>query len=510
MGLTVFTKFRNLVAGALSLMLSGLVVFSGVSTALAQFESPKSVSALAAALSPAVVNIATSHPVVGGGGDAYPEFGPDTPLYELFNDINPNSGEGQERMREARSLGSGFIISEQGFVITNSHVIAGAEEILVFTTDGERYVAELVGADQKTDLALLQIKTDDPDKMFAYVEFGNSDGAEVGDWVMAIGNPFGLGGSVSLGIVSARNRNINSGPYDDFIQTDAAINLGNSGGPLFDMNGDVVGIVTAIIASGGNSRGIGFAIPTNLAQPVLDHLIAFGEVRRGWLGVGIDEVTDEVATSLGMVDARGALVLEVTRGGPSEGIIEVGDVIEMFGFNAINKVHDLPRFVAQTPIGEQTCVQVFRGGKSIDLLIELGDLREGEQIIASNQISIGEQNGEPTPKVSAMDIGPRLSVANMTLLGFSLQEITDETRETIGRGRGAQGLFVTCASVRSQAFMRGVRSGVLLEQINKIDVQTIDEFEAVLRTAIVAGDKIILLKLTDSSGISFSPLLNLP
>ncbi len=505
MGLSVFIKIRNLVAGVL-----GIVLLLGASVALAQFESPKSVSVLAAALSPAVVNIATSHPVAGGGGDAFPEFGPDTPLYELFNDINPNSGEGQERMGEARSLGSGFIISEQGYVITNSHVIAGASEILIFTTDGERYVAELMGADQKTDLALLQIKTDEPGKLFNYVEFGDSDGAEVGDWVMAIGNPFGLGGSVSLGIVSARNRNINAGPYDDFIQTDAAINLGNSGGPLFDMNGDVVGIVTAIIASGGNSRGIGFAIPSNLAQPVLDHLIAFGEVRRGWLGVGIDEVTQEIATSLGMPDARGAVVREVTRGGPSEGILEVGDVIEMFGFNTINKVHDLPRFVAQTPIGEQTCVQVFREGRSIDLIIQLGDLREGEQIIASNQISIGEQNSEVTPNVSVKAIGPRVSIQNREVLGFALMELTDEIRQTMGRGRNAQGLLVTCTSGQSQAFMRGVRSGQLLEQINKVDVQTIAEFEAILAEAIASEDETILLTLTDSSGITFAPLLDLP
>lgn len=501
----VFIKLQSLVAGAM-----GILAMFGASVALAQYESPQSVSSLAAALSPAVVNIATSYPLAGGGGDEFPEFGPDTPLYELFNDVNPNMGEGRERMREARSLGSGFIISAQGFVITNSHVIAGAEEILIFTTVGERFVAELLGVDQKTDLALLQIKTDDPDKIFNYVEFGDSDGAEVGDWVMAIGNPFGLGGSVSLGIVSARNRNINSGPYDDFIQTDAAINLGNSGGPLFDMNGNVVGIVTAIIASGGNSRGIGFAIPTNLAQPVLDHLIAFGEVRRGWLGVGIDKVSEEIAIALGKDNVRGALVLEVTRGGPAEGIIQIGDVIEMFGFSPINKVHDLPRHVAQTPIGEQICVQVFREGRSIDLIVNLGDLREGEQIMAANQISVVEHDNEVASSVPVQEIGARLSIANRELLRFSLLELTDEIRETMDRGRGAQGLLVSCVSGQSQAFAGGVRSGLLLEWINDTRVQTIAGFEAILAEAIVSGDDAILLKLTDSSGISFLPLLELP
>ncbi|HEY0854564.1 MAG TPA: trypsin-like peptidase domain-containing protein, partial [Devosia sp.] len=217
---------------------------------------PESVSVLAAKLSPAVVNIGTSRQV--GGGMPFPEVPEGSPLEDLFDDLNPNQGQGEGPMQEARSLGSGFIISADGRIVTNNHVIEGAEEITVFLTDGRRLPAKLVGADEKTDLAVLKV---DVEGDLPFVEFGDSDTADVGDWVMAIGNPFGLGGSVTIGIVSARNRDIQSGPYDQFIQTDAAINQGNSGGPLFDMEGDVIGINTAIIARGGSSLGIGFAVP---------------------------------------------------------------------------------------------------------------------------------------------------------------------------------------------------------------------------------------------------------
>jgi serine protease Do len=305
----------GLLRGSLSAfaVVSGLTL--GALAALpAQARGPESVAALAEQLSPAVVNIGTSRRVPGGGGVPFPEVPEGSPLQEFFDEHNPNNGLGEEQMQQARGLGSGFIISADGTIVTNNHVIEGAEQIEVYLTDGTRLPATIVGADDKTDLAVLKVEAG---HALPFVEFGDSDSAVVGDWVMAIGNPFGLGGSVTLGIVSARNRDIQSGPYDQFIQTDAAINQGNSGGPLFDMDGKVVGINTAIIARGGSSLGIGFAVPGNLAKPVIDQLAEFGETRRGWLGVGIQEVSEDIRDSLGLASTAGALVIDVTRVGPS-------------------------------------------------------------------------------------------------------------------------------------------------------------------------------------------------
>ena len=312
-------------------------------------KGPESVAGLAEQLSPAVVNIGTSRRIAGGGGVPFPEVPEGSPLEEFFDEHNPNQGLGEEQMQEARSLGSGFIISADGTVVTNNHVIEGAEEIEVYLTDGTRLPAKIVGKDDKTDLAVLKVEAGHD---LPFVEFGDSDSAVVGDWVMAIGNPFGLGGSVTLGIVSARNRDIQSGPYDQFIQTDAAINQGNSGGPLFDMNGKVVGINTAIIARGGNSLGIGFAVPVNLARPVIDQLAEFGETRRGWLGVGIQEVSEDIRDSLGLTSTAGALVIDVTKGGPSEDVIQQGDIILEFDGKTIARMRDLPRVVAETSVGK--------------------------------------------------------------------------------------------------------------------------------------------------------------
>ncbi len=266
---------------ARALFAAAVISFAAPLGALAK--GPESVARLASVLSPAVVNISTTKHI-GGGGQEFPTAPDGSPLGQLFDDLNPNQGKGPQAEQEARSLGSGFIVKADGTIVTNNHVIDGADEIVVMLTDGTRLPAKLVGADDKADLAVIKVDAHHP---LPFVEFGDSDTAQVGDWVMAIGNPFGLGGSVTLGIVSARNRDIQEGPYDDFIQTDAAINQGNSGGPLFDMDGKVVGINTAIIARGGSSLGIGFAVPVNLARPVVEQLAEYGETRRGWLGVNI-------------------------------------------------------------------------------------------------------------------------------------------------------------------------------------------------------------------------------
>ena len=350
--------------------IAGLVLMvSGLSGPALAF-GPASVSELAGRLSPAVVNIGTSRSY-GDLGEPFPELPDGSPLEEMFEDLNPNGDEGL--LQEARSLGSGFIVDASGLIVTNNHVIDGADEILVFTTSGKRYPASVVGADDKTDLAVLRIS---PEAPLTAVGFGDSDNAEIGDWVMAIGNPFGLGGSVTLGIVSARNRNIYSGPYDDFIQTDAAINQGNSGGPLFDMDGNVIGINTAIISRTGGALGIGFAVPANLAAPIVDQLIAYGEARRGWLGVGIQEVTEDIADNIGLPGPEGAMVVEVTEGGPSVGTLKVGDIVRTFDGRPVTQMHDLPRLVSLTEIGKTVEVGLLRDGADITVTITLGQLDE--------------------------------------------------------------------------------------------------------------------------------------
>ena len=302
------------VAGAAAIFAVGTVTMPTLA------QGPQSVAALAAKLSPSVVNISSTHHIAGGPGVPYPTAPNGSTLNQYFDDLNPNQGQGQGGdPGDSESLGSGFIISADGLIVTNNHVVDGADQMLVYLTDGTKLPAKLVGADLKTDLAVLKI---DAGHTLPFVSFGDSDSAQVGDWVMAIGNPFGLGGSVTLGIVSARNRDIQSGPYDNFIQTDASINQGNSGGPLFDMDGKVVGINTAIIARGGASLGIGFAVPGNLAKSVVDQLAQFGETRRGWLGVGIQEVTDDTAASLNRKDTHGAMITDVTKAGPSDGVLQ--------------------------------------------------------------------------------------------------------------------------------------------------------------------------------------------
>lgn len=472
--------------------LAALLASGGMSAGFAQ--GPVSVADLAKRLSPAVVNIGTSRQV-RGNGVPFPNVPDGSPLNDLFDELNPNQGLGDESMREARSLGSGFFISNDGLVATNNHVIAGATEILVFTVDGERYPAELVGYDEKTDLAVLQVDTGAPTP---FVEFGDSDAADVGDWVMAIGNPFGLGGSVSLGIVSARNRDINSGPYDDFIQTDAAINQGNSGGPLFDMEGNVVGVATAIIARGGSSLGIGFAVPINLAGPVIDQLAEFGETRRGWLGVGIQEISEDIATSMGQDTTFGAMVVEVTPGGPSEGVLLEGDLILKFDEREIHDMRDLPRTVAQTPVGRAVDVEIVREGKNMTVQISLGRLETGELLIAEGR----EQSGGPDNGPSVEDDGLRLSDIAKALLGFSVAPLTEDARSELGIAANVRGLLIETVENSSDAADKGLLPGLIVAEINQVAVESVAVMEKLVADAQASGREAILLKVIDPSGIS--------
>jgi serine protease Do len=476
--------------GFAATLIVGAMLALGAPAAWAK--GPESVAPLAAQLSPAVVNIGTSR-MIGGGGMPFPEAPEGSPLNEMFDELNPNQGQGPEAMQEARSLGSGFIISADGLVVTNNHVVEGADQILVFLNDGTRLEAKLLGADTKADLAVLKVEADHD---LPFVVFGDSDSAEVGDWVLAIGNPFGLGGSVSLGIVSARNRDIQSGPYDDFIQTDAAINQGNSGGPLFDMDGNVVGINTAIIARGGSSLGIGFAVPVNLARPVVEQLAEFGETRRGWLGVGIQDVTAEMAASLGRPTNYGAMVVDITKTGPADGVVLEGDIILDFNGKQIVKMRDLPRFVAETAVGQTVKVLVLREGKEVTLDITLGRLEEGEQIIAAARQPDGalpDATGEAPAGVT-----PGLK----ELLGLDIGPIDKQARDAFAIGETAEGLVILDVIEGSDAERQGLLSGLVISEVNQQRVTTVAELTEKVDAAKEAGRPAVLFKVTDPAGTS--------
>jgi serine protease Do len=467
--------------------------------AQAQAQGPASVAGLAEQLSPAVVNIGTSRRLPGGGGVPFPDLPDGSPLEELFDEHNPNNGLGEEQMQEARSLGSGFIISADGVVVTNNHVIEGAEEIEVYLTDGTRLPAKIIGSDDKTDLAVLKVEAGHD---LPFVEFGDSDGAVVGDWVMAIGNPFGLGGSVTLGIVSARNRDIQSGPYDQFIQTDAAINQGNSGGPLFDMTGKVVGINTAIIARGGSSLGIGFAVPVNLARPVIEQLAEFGETRRGWLGVGIQEVSQDIASSLGLKSTAGALVIDVTKGGPSEGQVVEGDIILEFDSKPIARMRDLPRVVAETEVGKAVPVKILRNGAAQTLSITLGRLELGEQLIAKNNAPVAPQTAPPTEETVAPEAEEVQPPGLLDLVGFDVSLLDETKRAEFGIAPEEDGIVVTAVKGGSDADQKGFIPGLLVTEVNQQQIATVDELNELVGQAKEAGRPAVLFKVIDPTGTS--------
>src|SRR3954447_12841275 len=363
--------------------------------------APDSFADLAAQLLPAVVNVSSSQSAQARNdrGPEIPGFPPGSPFEQFFRDFLDRNRPGQQGQGQRRgertpqpqppgdnggpgggravSLGSGFIVDTAGYIVTNNHVIEGADEISVTLTDNTTLKAKLVGKDERVDLALLKVDTDHPLKA---VPFGDSDTARVGDWVLAIGNPFGLGGSVTAGIVSARGRDIRQGPYDDFIQTDAAINRGNSGGPLFNMDGQVIGINTAIYSPSGGSVGIGFSVPANLAKSVVAQLKDFGHPRRGWLGVRIQQVTPDIAESLGLHEAQGAMVAGVNDGGPAEKSgIRNGDVILKFNNQDVKEMRTLPRIVAETDIGKSVPVVLWRDGKEVTVQAAVGELPDDVQ-----------------------------------------------------------------------------------------------------------------------------------
>ena len=464
---------RTIAAGAIVVVFGIGVLAPGLADAKAP---PASFADLAAELSPAVVNIATTQTIEAGRSPDLPQLPPGSPFKDFFDEFFDRNQPRSDRPRRAQSLGSGFIIDSAGIVVTNNHVIADADEITVRLQDDTEFKAVLLGTDEKTDVAVLQI--DPAGRVLPSVSFGDSDKLRVGYWVVAIGNPFGLGGTVTAGIISARGRDIGQGPYDDFIQTDASINRGNSGGPLFDMDGKVIGINTAIFSQSGGSVGIGFAISSELAKGVVSQLREFGRTRRGWLGVQIQQVTDEIAESLGLPEAKGALVAAVTPGGPAESSgIEAGDVILSFNGQAVPEMRALPRIVAETQVGEEVAVRVWRAGKEQAVTAKLGELEKAEE---ARVVQTSQTDGviEDT-KVSS--------------LGLDVATLTPQLREDYKVPGDIDGVVIREIATDGVAAEKGLSVGDVIVEANQREVREPKDLADAVAEAREAGKKSILL-----------------
>jgi serine protease Do len=442
---------------------------------------PASFSELVTQVKPAVVNIA----IVGSRSApqrSFPQrqFPKGSPFDEFFRQQfqgQPNAQGRSDRTapaRQFRAVGSGFIISSDGFVVTNNHVIEQAEEIEIVLQDGERFAATVQGRDPKTDLALLKVEAD---VELPFVELGDSDTAQVGDWVLAVGNPFGLGGSVTAGIISARGRDIQAGPFDDFLQVDASINQGNSGGPLFDSTGQVIGINTAIYSPSGGSVGIGFAIPAAMAEEIIDQLKVGGVVERGWLGVQFQPVSAAVAASLGLDDQGGALVADVVEASPAERAgLRTGDVILSVSGQRLDDPKDLPRIIAGTSAGTELEMTILRTGKERSITVEIG--RSENEVLAS------------VDDVSSPSEG----------LGMQLSRLDETTRQQLGFTADHQGVLVTAVANDTPAAKAGIRRGQLITMVGQQPVGSPDEVVDAISQASESGRSSVLL-LIEQSGV---------
>jgi serine protease Do len=451
--------------------------------------TPESFADLAEKLLPAVVNISTTSVVKQSAGKTpeLPKFPPGSPFEDFFREFYDRNSPKQQK--KSTSLGSGFIIDKKGLVITNNHVIQGADEISVVLQNNEILKAEVVGRDIKTDIAVLRVK---PKKDLPFVKLGNSDKIRVGDWVVAIGNPFGLGGTVTAGIVSARGRNINSGPYDDFIQTDASINRGNSGGPLFNVAGEVIGINTAIFSPSGGSIGIGFSIPSGIANGVISQLIKYGKTRRGWLGVRIQNVTDEIAESLGLAKTEGALIASVTENSPAaKGGIKPGDVVLKFNNKVVKAMRSLPKIVAETEINKIVSVEVWRDGKKIITKVSVGELDEEQ--VAKPVLKLTQKNGEEE-KVDIADVG------------ISINTVSDQLRKRFNLKKTSKGVVVMGIDKDGVAAEKGIKIGDLILEVSQAQVRSPSEFKSQIKKARASNRKSILLLIEGPSGLRFVAL----
>ena len=460
-------KIKNLL---LAVLMIGTATGVGVATSTSFVQAreitpltnaPNSFADLAEQLSPSVVNVSSTQKIEQDDNlPEMPQFPPGSPFEDFFEDFMGKRGQGGglgggQPALPAASLGSGFIIdAKNGYVITNNHVIRDAEEVRITLQDDTTIPAEIVGRDEKVDIAVLKVDTK-KHKLQA-VKFGNSDKMRVGDWIVAIGNPFGLGGTVTSGIISARQRDINSGPYDDYIQTDASINRGNSGGPMFDLNGNVIGINTAIFSPTGGSVGIGFAIPSNLAKPVIDQLIKYGRTKRGWLGVRIQTVTDEIAESLGLDKARGALVASVTDGGPAQKAkLKAGDVVLEFDGKNVSDMRALPRIVAETPIDKEVTLKYWRDGKERKAKVEIGELEKAEDtgLLAENKTK------EPEAQKS--------TDTTIESVGLTVTDIASIDRKNFNVPNDVDGVLVMKSDPRGEAAKRGLTTGDVIVEADQ-------------------------------------------
>ena len=481
--------FRALVA-------TGIAAYIGV-TMPAHAAAPESFAPIVEPLMPAVVNISTTQKIHQQAQMMAPMFDfdglPDTPQNRQFKQMFrqfaiPGAPSGPLPDKEVTSLGSGFVIDASGYVVTNNHVVGEAEEIRVIFQDNTHYAATLVGRDPKTDLALLKIKAEKP---LPAVNFGDSDAMHVGDWVIAVGNPFGLGGSVSAGIVSARGRNINAGPFDDFIQTDAAINRGNSGGPLFNAKGEVIGVNSAIYSPNGGSIGIGFAIPSAMAKSVVDQLKKDGTIHRGWLGVKIQQVSEEIANSLGMKKPRGALVLEVGKDSPAVGSgLAAGDVIIKFDGKEIDEMRKLPRYVAETKAGKKVDLVVLRKGKEVTISTKIGDLPEDEENGAAGKP--GKKGDKPV--ADGKDL----------VLGMQLVPITPPLRQQLQLKPSLKGLIVDALDAAGEGAKRGLQPGDVILEANQQPVESIDGLRSAIKDAKKSGRDFVLLRIVRGDAMAFA------
>ena len=432
---------------------------------------PSSFADLAEKLMPSVVNIASTQTIQSTSNPFPFQFPPGSPFEDMFKEFN------QPRERKATALGSGFIIDSKGIVVTNNHVIQGADDIIVSVNGAKEYKAEIIGMDPYMDLAVLQIKTEEK---FEPVSFGDSDKARVGDWVIAIGNPFGFGGTVTSGIISSRNRDIGLTRYDDFIQTDASINQGNSGGPLFNLDGEVIGINTAIIAPGrSGSIGIGFAIPSNSAAKVIDQLIEFGETKRGWLGVRIQVVTQEIADVEKLEETKGALVASVSEGSPADkGGIKAGDIILEFDGKKVDTMRTLPKLVAQTKVGKRVTVKIWRNQKMISKKVLLGRLESSKEFKAENKIESEESIVVETLKIS---------VRNLTRDDISKRELP---KNTIG---------VVVTKISNDSPLMFLSVGDVIVELQKKRVLNSNQFSELVEQLIDKDEKTLMFAIYNSS-----------
>jgi serine protease Do len=485
-------RLRPLLA-AICLGAASILISAPVVSVPALARGPEGIADVAEKVIDAVVNISTSQTIEAKGGaegrGTMPQLPPGSPFEEFFDDFfkNRHGGPGGPKggdlqPHKTNSLGSGFIVDTSGIVVTNNHVIADADEISIIMNDGSKFKAELVGVDKKTDLAVLKFK---PTKPLVAVKFGDSDKLRLGEWVIAIGNPFSLGGTVTAGIVSARNRDINSGPYDSYIQTDAAINRGNSGGPLFNLDGEVIGVNTLIISPSGGSIGIGFAVPSKTVAGVVDQLRQFGELRRGWLGVRIQQVTDEIAESLNIKPARGALIAGVDDKGPAKPAgIEPGDVVVTFDGKEIKEPKDLSRVVADTAVGKEVDVVIIRKGAEQNLKVTLGRLDDGDKAAPA-----AAKTQEPAEKP-----------VTQKALGLDLASLSKDLRSRYKIKDSVKGVIITSVDTPSDAADKRLSAGEVIVEVAQEAVSSAADVKKRVDQLKKDGKKSILLLVSNADG----------